>query len=146
MSKIYNIYTCGGMGKFGKNNFDEGNTWRVYCKKALESYECDYKVRVINPNDFFNFVDEPPKYEYQSEVMNLDLNKLRSSDLVIANFNDMYSLGSMAEIAIAHERRIPVIGLNVGNQNLHPWQVCMAERIFNDINEMLDYIEDFYLR
>lgn len=146
MSKIYNIYTCGGMGKFGKDNFDEGNAWRVYCKKALESYECDYKVRVVNPNDFFNFVDEPPQYKSQLEVMNLDLNKLRSSDLVIANFNDMYSLGSMTEIAIAYERRIPVIGLDINKQNLHPWQVCMCERIFTNIDEMLDYIEDFYLR
>ena len=144
--KDFVIYTAGGMGKFGKENFDKGNAWRVYCKKALESYACDYKVRIINPNDFFNFVDDPPQYKTQSEVMNLDLNKLRRSDLVIINFNDMYSLGSMAELAIAHERRIPVIGLDIDNQELHPWQICMTERIFNDVNAMLDYIEDFYLR
>ena len=66
--------------------------------------------------------------------------------MVIANFNDMYSLGSMAELAIAHERRIPVIGLDIDNQDLHSWQVCMCERIFNNIDEMLDYIQDFYLR
>ena len=146
MSNIYNIYTCGGMGKFGKENFRECNAWRVYCKNTLENCECDYNVRVINPNDFFNFIDEPPQYKSQSEVMNFDLNKLRNSNLVIANFNDIYSLGSMAELAIAHERRIPVIGLNVGNQELHPWQVCMCERIFNNIDEMLNYVEDFYLR
>ena len=146
MSNIYNIYTCGGMDKFGKENFDKGNTWRKYCKQVLENYECDYKVRVINPNDFFNFIDEPPQYKSQSEVMNLDLHKLRNSDLVIINFNYMYSLGSMAELAIAHDRRIPVVGLNIDKQNLHPWQVCMCERIFNDIDKMLDYIQDFYLR
>lgn len=146
MSSTYNIYTCGGMGKFGKENFDKGNAWRRYCKQALETYECDFKVNVINPNDYFNFIDEPPQYKSQSEVMNLDLHKLRNSDLIIANFNDMYSLGSMAELAIAHERSIPVIGLDIDNQNLHPWQRCMCERIFNDIDEMLDYIQDFYLR
>ena len=133
------------MGKFGKENFDEGNAWRVYCKTILESCERDYKVSVINPNDFFNFIDEPPQYKSQSEVMNFDLNKLRNSDLVIANFNDMYSLGSMAELAIAYERRIPIIGLDIENQNLHPWQVCICERIFDNIEEMLSYIEDFYL-
>ena len=142
----FTIYTAGGMGKFGKENFDKGNAWRIYCKKTLENYECDYKVKIINPNDFFNFVDDPPQYKTQFEVMNLDLNKLRKSDLVIINFNDMYSLGSMAELAIAHERRIPIIGLDIDNQELHPWQVCMTERVFNDIDEMLDYIEDFYLR
>ena len=140
------IYTAGGMGKFGKEHFDECNKWRKYCKQALENCECDYKVKVVNPNDFFNFVDEPPLYKSQSEVMRFDLHKLRNSDLVVINFNDMYSLGSMSEVAIAYDRGIPVIGLDENNQNLHPWQVCMCERIFNNIDEMLDYIEDFYLR
>ena len=134
------------MGKFGKENFSKGNVWRVYCKNILEKCECSYRVSVCNPNDYFNFYDEPPRYKTQLEVMNLDLNKLRNSDLVIANFNDMYSLGSMTEIAIAHERRIPVVGLDLDKQELHPWQVCMCERIFNEIDKMLDYIQDFYLR
>ena len=146
MNNTYFVYLCGGMGKFGKDNFDEGNKWRKYCKQTLETHECNYKVTAINPNDYFNFVDEPPHYKSQNEVMRLDLHKLRNSDLVIANFNDMYSLGSMSEIAIAYDRGIPVIGLNEENQELHPWQVCMCERIFNNIDEMLDYIEDFYLR
>ena len=140
------IYLCGGMQKYGKENFDKSNDWRKYCKKTLESCESLYGVSVINPNDYFGFNSEPPQYKSQTEVMNLDLHKLRNSDLVIANFNDMYSLGSMAELAIAHERRIPIIGLDVDKQELHPWQVCMCERIFNDIDEMLDYIQDFYLR
>ena len=142
----YVVYLAGGMGKFGKKNFNEGDKWRKYCKQTLENYECDYKVKTTNPNDYFNFVDEPPLYETQNEVMRLDLNKLRSSNLVIMNFNDVYSLGSMAEIAIAYDRRIPIIGLNEDCQVLHPWQECMCERIFNDIDKMLDYIEDFYLK
>ena len=142
----YFVYLCGGMGKFGKEKFDECNKWRKYCKKTLENCESDYRVTAVNPNEYFNFVDEPPQYNSQSEVMRLDLHKLRNSNLVIINFNDMYSLGSMAEIAIAYDRGIPVIGLNESKQELHPWQTCMCERIFNDIDEMLDYVEDFYLR
>lgn len=144
--KDFIIYTAGGMGKFGKESFDEGNKWRTYCKSVLEKCECDYKVKVINPNDFFNYVDDPPQYKTQDEVMRLDLHKLRNSDLVIINFNDMYSLGSMAELAIAYDKGIPVVGLDVDKQSLHPWQQCMPERIFNNIDKMLDYIEDFYLR
>ena len=144
--KEYGIYLAGGMGKFGKDEFDKGNAWRVYCKNTLEHFEgTTYKVRVINPNDYFNFVEEPPRYISEREVMELDLNKLRNSDLVIINFNDMYSLGSMAELAIAYERRIPIIGLDVDIQVLHPWQWKMCNRIFYDIDEMLDYVEDFYL-
>ena len=142
----YVVYMAGGMGKFGKEKFDDGNKWRKYCKKILENGEFDLRITAINPNDFYNFIDEPPRYQTEDEVMRFDLHKLRGSDLAIINFNDMYSLGSMAELAIAYERGIPVIGLDENNQDLHPWQICMCERIFNDIDEMLDYIKDFYLR
>ena len=64
----YSIYLCGGMGKFGKENFEEGNKWRQYCKQALENYECACKVTAINPNNYFNFVDEPPLYNTENEV------------------------------------------------------------------------------
>ena len=140
------IYLCGGMQKYGKENFDKSNDWRKYCKKTLESCESLYGVSVINPNDYFGFNSEPPQYKSQTEVMNLDLHKLRNSNLVIVNFNDKQSLGTMAEMAIAYDRGVPIIGLDVDNQELHPWLICMCERIFNDIDEMLDYIQDFYLR
>ena len=144
--KNYQIYLCGGMGKFGKDNFEEGNKWRTYCKNTLETCECNYNVLAINPNSYFNFLDEPKRYKTQREVMEFDLHRLRTSDLVIINFNDMYSLGSMAELAIAYERKIPIVGLDINKQDLHPWEVEMCNRIFNDIDEMLDYVEDFYLR
>lgn len=140
--KNYQIYLVGGMGKFGKDNFDEGNAWRVICKQVFESHD---GVRVINPNDFFNFIDEPPPYSNQREVMEFDLNKVRNSDLIVVNFNDKYSLGSMAEIAIAYEKRIPIVGLDTDNQELHPWQIEMSNRIFTNISDMLQYIEEFYL-
>lgn len=141
----YKIYLCGGMSKFGKENFDEGNSWRKYCKTIIEHCDCNYNIEVINPNEFFNFLDDIPQYKTQNEVMRLDLHKLRRCDLVIANFNDMYSLGSMAEIAIAYDRGIPVIGLDIDNQKLHPWQTCMCERVFDNIDEMIHYILNFYL-
>lgn len=141
----YNVYLAGGMGKFGKDHFDEGNNWRIYCKSILENYECDYKIRVTNPNDYFNFKQDPPTYQTQREIMEFDLNKVRNSNLLIVNFNDMYSLGTMAEIAIAYERRTPVIGLDINKQTLHPWQLEMSSRIFDDVNEMLKYVKNFYL-
>lgn len=141
----YNIYLCGGMSKFGKEKFDAGNAWRVYCKGMLENYDFNYHVRVVNPNDYFNFKEIPPSYETQREIMEFDLHKVRSSDLIIVNFNDVYSLGTMAEMAIAYERKIPVIGINLKNQDLHPWQIEMTNRIFTDIDKMIDYVKDYYL-
>jgi len=133
------------MGKFGKENFDEANQWRIICKDTLERFEGCYKIKVINPNDYFNFIEEPPAYKSQREIMEFDLNKVRNADLIIVNFNDMYSLGTMSEIAIAYEKRIPIIGFDLDNQTLHPWQIEMTNRIFNNINEMLEYIQHYYL-
>lgn len=143
--KEFLIYLAGGMGKFGKENFDEGNLWRIKCKESLENFEGNYNTRVINPNDYFNFKEDPPTYKTQREIMEFDLNKVRNSDLIIVNFNDMYSLGTMSEIAIAYEKKIPIIGLDTDNQNLHPWQIEMTNRIFSDIDEMLNYIKYYYL-
>ena len=43
----FNIYLSGGMQIFGKDNFDEGNEWRIYCRDILENcdsiYTEDYK-------------------------------------------------------------------------------------------------------
>lgn len=139
------IYESGGMQSFGKDNFNQSNDWRVYCKKTLENCDSSYRVKVFNPNEYFNFCDVP-QYKSEDEIMRFDLYNLRNSDLVITNFNDPKSMGTMAEMAIAYDRRIPIIGLNADTVELHPWQKCMCERIFTDVDEMLDYIEDFYLR
>ncbi len=141
----FNIYLAGGMGKFGKENFEESNYWRKYCEAVLESYECDYCVKTINPNDYFSFVDKPDTYQTQREIMEFDLNKVRNADLIIVNFNDVFSLGTMSEIAIAYEKRIPVVGINLRSQELHPWQIEMTNRIFSDMDAMLEYVRDKYL-
>ena len=140
------IYLSGGMMKFGNDNFDEENKWREYCRQALENCECDYKVKCFNPNSYFSFKSDAPEYSSETEVMRFDLYNLRKSDLVIVNYNDKKSLGTTSEVAIAYDRGIPVIALNENGGRLHPWQICMTERIFNNIDEMLDYIEDFYLK
>ncbi len=142
---LYSIYLAGGMGSFGNDDFDKCNSWRVYCKTVLENYECDYKVKVINPNDYYNFTKNAPEYQSEREIMEFDLNMVRKSDLLIVNFNDIHSLGTMAELATAYERRIPVIGLDVDNQNLHPWQIGMCNRIFSNIESLLYYVKDYYL-
>lgn len=141
------IYLAGGMGKFGKENFDKGNNWRKYCKHIIElsGKNNGIDIVVINPNSYFNFLDEPPRYNSEREVMEFDLHKVRNSDLIVVNFNDVYSLGTMAELAIAYDRRIPVVGLNIDNHELHPWQIEFCTRIFTDIDKMLDYIRDFYI-
>lgn len=143
MARIENFdgYLAGGMTGLTQ---DEQVMWRKHVKKRLESCECDYKVKVCNPVDYFNFQEK--LHETEREVMEFDLHKVRTSNLIIISFNAPQSLGTMAEIAIAYEHRIPVIGLNEKGLELHPWQVEMCARIFDDMGEMLDYVESFYLK
>lgn len=142
----FNIYLSGGMQIFGKDNFDEGNEWRIYCKDILENCDSIYKVNVINPNSYFNFKDGVPYGITEEAVMRFDLHKLRSSNLVIVNFNDPKSIGTQSEMAIAYDRNIPIIGHNKHCTKLHPWQHAMCEHIFVDMDDLIDFIEDFYLR
>ena len=51
----------------------------------------------------------------------------------------------MVHIAIAYERKIPIVGLNETNKELHFCQVEMCNRIFTETHELLDYVEYFYL-
>ena len=140
----YNIYLIGGMTKFGAANFEEGNKWRTYLKDRLEMCNSSYRVHVINPNDYYNFLDDST-YDSQREIMEFDLHRVRHSDLCICNFNDPGSLGSMAELAIAYDRNIPVIGLCGCNEELHPWQEEMIAKKFVDIESLGSYVIDYYL-
>lgn len=137
----FQIYLAGGMNNL---TMKEQNEWRNEIKNKLEKYECDYKVKCINPVDYYNTYDSTT-YDSDLEVMQFDLYKVKKSDLIIMNFNDMKSLGSMAELAIAWDRGIPVIGLNESDQQLYQWQYCMCSKIFNNKENMLQYIKNYYL-
>ena len=142
-----NIYLAGGMQKFGKKDFNESNYWRVHIEQELMKLDCGRQTRICNPNDYYSFYDNSPRYSTMREVMEFDLNKVRNSDLIIVNFNDLKSLGTMAELAIAYEHRIPVIGL-CSEENypmLHPWQKEMCNRIFGDIDELIEYVIHYYV-
>ena len=139
--EIFQIYLAGGMSDL---SFEEQNNWRMDLKYNLETYDCDYKVKCVNPVDYYNGLDQST-YDSDMEVMEFDLHKVKSSNLMIMNFNNKYSLGSMAELAIAHDRGIPVIGLNESEQQLHPWQYCMCLKIFNNREDMMLYIQNYYL-
>ena len=139
--ETYKIYLGGGMSNL---SFKEQNTWRFEIRDELESYDCDYYVKCINPVDYYNTFDQTT-YDSDLEVMQFDIHKLKHSDLVIMNFNDMKSIGSAIELGVAYENNIPVIGLNETEQQLHPWQYCICSKVFTDRDEMLLYIKNYYL-
>ena len=126
--KDFTIYLAGGMGKFGKENFDECNKWRVLCKREFEDYDSQYYVYVDNPNDYFNFVEEPRRYQSQREIMEFDLNKVRNADLIIINFNDIDN---------EYAKKIAEKMLDIIEKNKDQYHKKLQDAIYNHI--LFDY-------
>lgn len=143
MSKVF--YLCGGMAKFGKERFDEANEWRIDIKNQIEQIS-EGKVKCCNPNQHFNFLNETT-YKSDRETMEYDLHRVRHSNVIIVNFNDPNSIGSACEMAIAHELKIPIVGLceNGEEKLLHPWLKEFCTRIFIDREELVLYLVQHYM-
>jgi len=126
-------------------SFEEQSKWRKQVQDAIKygDYHYEKKPTFFNPINYYNL--EEVRYRSEREVMEFDLNGLRNSNLVIVNFNNPMSLGTCAELAIAYEMKIPIVGINKNNQKLHPWLVEFTNRMCNDIREAVEYVIEFYL-
>ena len=142
-SRIRLWYLSGGMTKFGVNQFDESNNWRMDLKDQIHNLS-DGFISAFNPNDHFNLTDDPEEFT-DREAMNLDIYKLRQSELVIFNNNDPFSRGSMIELGIAYERQIPIFVLNEDDNEVHCWVRDMAQRVFTDREDMMMYLNAHYI-
>lgn len=135
------IYLSGSMSGV---SFEEQSKWRNQIMNAIKfNYDCAKKPVFFNPVNYYNF--EEVRYKTQREVMNFDLNGLRHSDLVIVNFNDPSSLGTCAELAIAYDMKIPIVGINKDGKELHPWLECFCDRMCESIKEAVEYVVEFHL-
>lgn len=120
--------------------FSEHNDWR---KELHEKFKnSGHDVVVFNPNNHFTEKDLFDWHITPETIMKYDLLKLRESDVVIVNFTHPKSLGTMAELAIAYERRIPIIGFV---RPPHAWQKAMCDVIFEDMEEAFVYVCKHYL-
>lgn len=136
------IYLSGGMGSL---SFEEQSKWRNQIIDAITYGDYDYEKKPIffNPVNYYNFTEV--RHRSEREVVEFDLNGLRNSDLVIVNFNDPKSIGTAAELAIAYEMKIPVIGINKDKLELHPWLVEFTTRMCESIREAVEHTVEFYL-
>ena len=134
------IYLAGAMTC---QTHEEMNIWRVILTNKLyyKADNCKVKLRVYNPVDYYNFKDKKQKSEV--EVMDFDLDLVLNSDLIIINTKDILrSPGTITECALAWKKGIPILGF--GEVPDHPWVERFFRRIDKDMDEILDYVEDFY--
>ena len=138
--KAFNIYLAGSMSDL---TFDISNFWRLECKQFLESVECDYKVKAINPNDYYNFKEKT--YETEKEIIRFDLHKVRTSNLILVNLSGK-SLGTAMELQHAFDNDVPVVGYKDDNTPLHPWLEFTCDRVFDSLKGALEFIENYHLK
>ena len=138
--KEFTIYLAGAMSDI---SFEDSNEWRRILTEMFKHTYSDVKVNCINPNDYYNFKEVT--YDSEHEIVEFDLYKVRHSDMVIVDFNHPDSKGTLVEQAIAYENKIPIIGLNEKNNKLHPWQIDMTNKIFDDKLTLVNYVTNFYL-
>lgn len=138
----FKIYLGGSMCG---STFEEQTKWRRQVRDAILFGDYDYKKKVdfFDPTQFYNF--EEKRYKSESEVMEFDLYNLRSSNLLVVNFNNPSSIGTAMEIMLAKELHIPVLGLNKDKKELHPWLECSCNRICDDMRELVTHVVEFYL-
>ena len=136
------IYLSGGMGNL---SMEEQSKWRSQIIDAIKfgDYHCEKKPVFFNPVDYYNF--EEKKHKTEKEIVDFDLNAVRNSDLIIVNFNDPKSLGTCAELAVAYDRHIPIIGINKDGAELHPWLTEFTMRMCESVREAVEYAVDFFL-
>ena len=140
--KSVEIYLAGGMSGL---TLEEQLRWRNQVKDAIlyGCYDYAYKPLFFSPPAYYNF--EERNYNTEKEVMDFDQNRLRNSDLVVVNFNAPNSIGTAMELAVAHEHRVPVVGINESKCELHPWVAESVTRMCDNLREAIRYIVDYYL-
>lgn len=136
------IYLSGGMSGL---SYDEQNKWRTRIKDAVKFGDYDYEKKPIffNPVDHYSFVEIQHKTE--REIMEFDLYQLRSSNLVIVNFNNPLSIGTAMELMLAKEYRIPVIAFGTNDKEVHPWLLECCTRVCDSMGELVEHVTKFYL-
>ena len=130
-------------------SFDEMNNWRQELKVQLQlSAEISgYQIQVINPVNFYNFKEK--KYQSEDEVREYDIAHVISSDIIIVNLDGLSSSdGTKIELHDAkYHNRIPVIAF--GNRELydglHPWVKANITRVEENIEDVVRYIQEFYM-
>lgn len=137
--KDFNIYLAGKMTGL---TYDVANSWRVKAKKWLENRECNYKVKVCNPNDYYNF--KTKTYVNDKEIIRFDLHKVRTSDLILVNL-DGFSIGTAMELQHAYDKGIPIVGYKTDGGMIHPWLDYVCNRVFHSLEGALEYINFYFL-
>jgi hypothetical protein len=133
-------------GKMSGLSVEEMCRWRNEFKLKFKNH-CKQEgihnpFNIVSPTDFYSF--EEKKHKTEKEVMDYDLWLIKNSTLIVVNLDYPNSLGTAIELYEGNKHcGIPVIGF--GTTENHPWiEECVSVK-FNTMNEVINYIFEFYI-
>lgn len=132
----------------------ESLQWRLIAEAALEEH-----ATVLSPmrgkSDLYlkskdGGVTDPDLTH--GDIILRDYNDIQQVDVVLVHLDNFGStrptIGTIAEIAWAWERRIPIIAVASPNNTLmrgHPFIKAMVTRYFEDLDSSVDHVLAYYL-
>ena len=136
------IYLSGAMTGV---SFEDQTKWRNKIANAIKYGGYDYTKTPIFFDPTKYYVPSETFHKSEKEAMNFDLYNLRNSNLMIVNFNSPSSIGTAMELMLAKELKIPVIGINSNNEDIHSWLLECVDRMCDDIREVVEYTVEYFL-
>lgn len=121
----------------------ERTEWRNEFARRIKQRELNERVVVFNPILWYDSEDSAQRKE--NEFFRYDIRNLKRSDLVVANIDTQRSIETCMEIAIAHDNEIPVVALYTKTSLVNTWIDECCIRICNSMDELVEYVADYYL-
>lgn len=134
-------------GKMSGISFEESDSWRRLSAILIRNraYIRGVKTNVVNPNNYYSPGTKDHKTE--KEVMQFDLNHVRTSNLIMVNLKGANtSIGTAMELLTAAQLNIPVIAFGTDKEyaETHPWIKECISRVEPNMVDAIEYINDYY--
>lgn len=137
----FTIYLAGGMSSIPSEEYTKRRN--VITSLLLSRKSDKLSLNIIDPSRYYNY--DFKYHETEKEILRWELNKVRNSNLIIVDLTVEKSVGTIVELAIAYENKIPIIGVNADKENIHPWLEEICDRTFSNIIDGVDYVTGYYL-
>ena len=137
---MISIYLAGAMTGLP---FNEQISWRNDFTDMIQERRAIERIMVFNPCLAYSPSDN--RHKTEKEVMRYEIYNLKKADVVVVNLNNQDSIGTCMEIAIAHDHGIPIVGLYDGDEPLHPWLEECCTRVCDSMDELIEYVADYYI-
>lgn len=144
MKEQFGIYLAGAC----RDLPDEGKTWRKDVKEYFEDYGVFFSedcknLKIYDPTKYF--ARDGSNTLEKKQVKRFCLKHIiKNCDVVLVNLNNSnYSVGTGCELQYAECHEIPIIGF--GKKDVYEWFPDYCDVVFDEMQDALDYIIDFYM-